>query len=142
MESTKEVDLGEPTSFLDQVYLGCAQRECETSKDVEENYRNMFESGISAGAKEKLPCSGKPTQTSPHGPMIWKVMQRNVWSDVASWRTKPPSNCTKLQLHVLMTINSRKKNWDLLENCQKDAHRLFSNACIWPVLVDLIFYVP
>ena len=24
-----------------------------------ENYRNMFESRISAGAKEKLPCSGK-----------------------------------------------------------------------------------
>ena len=24
----KEVDLGEPTSFLDHVYLGCTQREC------------------------------------------------------------------------------------------------------------------
>ena len=25
----KEVDLGEPTSFLDRVYLGCTQRQCE-----------------------------------------------------------------------------------------------------------------
>ena len=25
----KEVDLGEPTSFLDHVYLGCTQRQCE-----------------------------------------------------------------------------------------------------------------
>ena len=25
----KEVDLGEPTSFLDHVYLGCTQRESE-----------------------------------------------------------------------------------------------------------------
>ena len=25
----KEVDLGEPTSFLDHVYLGCTQRHCE-----------------------------------------------------------------------------------------------------------------
>ena len=56
----KDVDLGEPTSFLDHVYLGCTQRECETSKDIVDSYRNMFEYKISAGAKEKLPCSGKP----------------------------------------------------------------------------------
>ena len=45
----KEVDLGEPTSFLDHVYLGCTQRQCETSKDIVDNYRTMFESRISAG---------------------------------------------------------------------------------------------
>ena len=44
----KEVDLGEPTSFLDHVYLGCTQRQCEISKDTVENYRTMFESRISA----------------------------------------------------------------------------------------------
>ena len=49
----KEVDSGEPTSFLDHVYLGCTQRACETSKDIVENYRDMFESRISAGAFEK-----------------------------------------------------------------------------------------
>ena len=53
----KEVDLGEPTSFLDHVYLGCTQRQCEISKDIVDNYRTMFESRISAGATEKLPCS-------------------------------------------------------------------------------------
>ena len=36
----------------------------------------MFESRISAGATEKQPCSWKLTQTSLHGPLIWKVMQR------------------------------------------------------------------
>ena len=30
----KEVDLGEPTSFLDHVYLVCTQRQCEISKDI------------------------------------------------------------------------------------------------------------
>ena len=49
------VDLGEPTSFLDHVYLGCTQRQCEISKDVVDNYRTMFESRISAGGVEKLP---------------------------------------------------------------------------------------
>ena len=53
----KEVDLGEPTSFLDHVYLGCTQRQCELSKNTVDNYRAMFESRISAGAAEKLPCS-------------------------------------------------------------------------------------
>ena len=51
----KEVDLGEPTSFLDHVYLGCTQRQCQTSKDTVDNYRTMFESRISAGGAEKLP---------------------------------------------------------------------------------------
>ena len=42
----KEVDLGEPTSLLDHVYLGCTQRQCEISKDIVDNYRAMFESRI------------------------------------------------------------------------------------------------
>ena len=42
----KDVDLEEPTCFLDHVYLGCTQRECQTSKDIVDNYRNMFESQI------------------------------------------------------------------------------------------------
>ena len=53
----EEVDMGEPTSFLDHVFLGCTQRQCEISEDIVENYRTMFESRISAGAIEKLPCS-------------------------------------------------------------------------------------
>ena len=43
---------------LDHVHLGCTQRERLIS-----NYKNMFESGISAGAMEKLPeakAPGKP----------------------------------------------------------------------------------
>ena len=48
---------GEPTSFLDHVYLGCTQRQCEISKDIVDNYRTMFEYRISEGATEKLPYS-------------------------------------------------------------------------------------
>ena len=53
----KEVDLGEPTSFLDHVFLGCTQRQCEIRKDIVDNYRTMFESRISARRTEKLPYS-------------------------------------------------------------------------------------
>ena len=44
----KEVDLGEPTSFLNHENLGCTQRQCEMSKDIVDNYRTMFESRLSA----------------------------------------------------------------------------------------------
>ena len=53
----KEGDLGEPTSFLDHVYLGCTQRLSEISKDIVDNCRTMFESRISAGRTQKLPYS-------------------------------------------------------------------------------------
>ena len=43
----------EPTSFLDHVYLGCTQGQCETSKDIAHNDRTMFESRMFAGATEK-----------------------------------------------------------------------------------------
>ena len=39
----KEVDVGEPTSFLDHVHLGCTQSHCEISKDIVDNYRTMFD---------------------------------------------------------------------------------------------------
>ena len=42
----KEVDLGEPTSFLDPVYVGCTQRYCATRKHIVDNYRTMFESKV------------------------------------------------------------------------------------------------
>ena len=56
------IDLGEPTSFLDHVYVGCIQRECKISNEIVADYRDLFESWNSGGAKEKLPtrASGKP----------------------------------------------------------------------------------
>ena len=71
----KEVDVGEPTSFLYHVYLGCIQRHCEICKDIVDNYRTMFESRISAGGAacgnirfktEVWTCSQFPTEA-----MLW-----------------------------------------------------------------------
>ena len=52
-----DVDLGETTSFVDHVYLGCTQRQCEISKDIVDNCRAMFESRMSSVRTEKLPFS-------------------------------------------------------------------------------------
>ena len=56
----KNVDINEPTPFLDHVHLGCTQRECKPSETVIEQYTKMFGSRISAGATEKLPGWQRP----------------------------------------------------------------------------------
>ena len=104
----KEVDLGEPTFFLDHVSLGCTEKQCEISKDTVDNYRTMFESRISAGGTEKLPFSQNIRIS--YGLMMWKVMPRNVWNDIVSWQTRRLNNSTKYLLHALITIISKKKN--------------------------------
>ena len=55
----KDVDLGVLTWFFDPIHLVCTQRECQTSKEIVDNYRSMFESRISAVVKETLLCSVK-----------------------------------------------------------------------------------
>ena len=72
-----EDDLGEPTCFLDHVYLGCTQRQCEISNDIVDDYRTMFESRrISAGGREiTIPFK---IFVFLHGLMTWLVMQRSV----------------------------------------------------------------
>ena len=100
----KEVDLTEPTSFLDHVYLGCTQRQC---KDMVANYRAMFESRISAGELKNFHTLR--IFVFLHGLMTWLVLRRNVWSDIVSWQTRRLNNSTKYQLHALTTTTLKKK---------------------------------
>ena len=104
----KEVYLGEPTSFLDHVYLGCTQRPCGIIKDMVDNYRAMFESRISAGGTEKLPCSEILRISSWSHDMenhAKKCVER--YCELAKRRL---NNSTKYLLHASMTIISKKRN--------------------------------
>ena len=74
------------------------------------------------------------------GPMIWKVMPRNVWNDIVSWQTRRLNNSTKYPLHASMTNTWKGRNWNPLENCHKCALKLFWSAYTWHVWDDLIFY--
>ena len=71
----KDVDLEEPTSFLDHADLECTQRECTISNEMVTKYRDMFEAR-------------------------WKVMQRNVWKDIANLRINLLNNYTKSRHHA------------------------------------------
>ena len=103
----KEVDLGEPTSFLDPVFFGCTQRQCEKAN-------------ILWTIKE--PCSNRDFPRGElknfhslkifvflHGLVIWRVMQRSVWSDIVSWLTRRRNNSTRYLLPASMTTTSKKK---------------------------------
>ena len=77
----KDVDLGDPTSILHHVYLGCTERECKISKDIVQNLKSMFESRFLAGAIEKLP------QT--------KATEKPDAETIASWSNDMESHAEK-----------------------------------------------
>ena len=81
----KEVDLGEPTSYLDHVYLGCTQRQCEISKDIVDNLQNHVWIANFCGGIGKITLK---RLVFPHGRMTWWVTQRNVWNDFVRWQTR------------------------------------------------------
>ena len=56
------VDINEPTSFLDHVFLGCTLPECKPNETIIEQYTKMFESCFSAGATENYQDGRNLTQ--------------------------------------------------------------------------------
>ena len=121
----KDVDLGEPISFLDHENLGCTQRQCEISKNTVDNYRTMFESRISEGGVDKLPFPQNLRISSWSCDMAGHA-QRSVWNENVSWPTRQLNNSTMYLLHALMTTTSKKKK-------QKSVGEL-SNTCSQIVL--------
>ena len=104
----KHVDLGEPTSFPDHVYLGCPQREYTSNESVGDENRKMFESRISGGASEKVLESEK----NGANVIVWSCdVRRNVWKDIESWRIKQLSNCIRSP-PCLDDHHFKKEEWE------------------------------
>ena len=107
----KDVDLEEPTSFLDHVYLGCPER-VYNNHDIVRNYRDMFEARISAGAKEELPIgdSGKPdAETISSWSYDMESHSKKCSERYCELANKKRSNYTKSQRHAWMIISLKKK---------------------------------
>ena len=91
----------------------------------------------------KTEVQGNLTRTFLHGPMTWKVMQRNVWNDTSNWRTKQLNSSTKSQ-HRCMDDHQFKEEengsvGELSPVCSQLAPKCLYVACMWPALGDLIF---
>ena len=90
-----QVDLGETTSFLDHVYMGCTPRHCGTRKHIVDNHRTMFGSRISEGATRKN-YQARKIQMFLRGPKTWKVMPKKCVE-----RHCELANKTTEQLHTI-----------------------------------------
>ena len=107
------VDLDEPTSFLDHVYLGCTRCECKPNEDIVNQCREMFESRTSASANEKYQNGRNLTQKLSRGLTASKDARSSAQRGIANWETKRQSNCTQLQrLAWMMRIVRR-----MFSNC-------------------------
>ena len=138
----KNVDLDEPTSFLDHVYLGCTQREDKPNNSVIDEHREMFDSRISAGAAEKLPAWEQLHAKAVAWSYDMKDMLKSAWTDTANWRMKRQSKCTKFQLLAWMITTARRRSSKRLENCPMHVLKSSGSASIWHELVDLTFFDP
>ena len=132
----KHVDLGEATSFLDHVYLGCTQRESIPNEGMAGEYRKMLETRISAGANEKLPESEKRGANVTSRSCEMEGLAKKCVKRCCELAKNRFSNCTRSPHHALTIITSKRKNWKRWENCQKFALKSSGNVCIWHALVD------
>ena len=100
----------------------------------------MFELRVSPGAAEKSPGWEKPHAKT----VAWSYdmeghARKSSLKDIVSWRRKRHSSYTKSQVLAWRITISRKRNFNRLQNGQKYAHKLSSNACTWHELVDMTF---
>ena len=108
------------------MYLGCTKRECQISNDIVANYRHMFESRISAGAKEKLPtrASGKPeAETKP------------------SWSFDMEGHAKKLCGKILRTCKENNSTIIQSRNAIMDDHQFKEeeeNVVSWTIVYSLL----
>ena len=137
----KEVDLGEPTSFLDHVHLGCTQRQREISKDIVDNDRIMFKSRNSAGRGEKLSFPQNLRISSWFYDIVGRA--KKCVERYCELANKTTQQLYKYLLHALMTTTSKKKKHNLLEKSQIHALRSvtkWTKACD-KRLIRLISYI-
>ena len=86
----KNVDLDEQTSFL-TTYVWDALNVNARNDIIIEQYEEMFESRVSAGATD-YQDERSLTQKLWRRPTTWNDMLKNAWNDIANWRTKRQSN--------------------------------------------------
>ena len=90
----KHVDLDEPTSFLDHLYLGCTRRECKPNEIIIE-YR-VCTTNFCCSNRKITRVGENLTQRRLRGPTTWKDMLKNALRDVAKWRTNKAEQSCKV----------------------------------------------
>ena len=96
----KEVDLGEPTSFLTMFIWVALKEKVRLARilwiNIEVCSNQGFLPGLWKNDQKKKPRGNLMPKRYLHGPMTWKVMQRNAWQDIANWRIKTTQQLYKV----------------------------------------------
>ena len=100
----KNVEIDEPTSFLDHMYLGCTQSDCKPNDVIIERYTKMFESRICAGATEKLPGWQKTRIGRPD--IMWPV--NKLARSVTKWTHACDKRLARLISYIHHTNDYRQ----------------------------------
>ena len=98
-----------------------------------DNYRDVFESKISAGATEKLPYSEKLGANISSWSYAVEGHAKKCVERYGEPANKTTNNNTKSQYHALTTTNSKKKKWDLSENSIVHLARIGRPDILWSV---------
>ena len=112
----KNVDLDEPTSYLDHVYLGCTHHEYKPNETVVDEFREMFESRIFTGATEKIPGCEKQLRAKT---VAWSYdMEGHAQKCVE--RNREMANKKTEQLHKVSNIA-----WMIIGELSKVCSQIF-----------------
>ena len=136
----KLVDLGEPTSFLDHVYLDALDVNSSRTK-LSLRSTEMFESRISFGATEKLRGCAKPHAKTVALSYDMDVHAKNCVERCCELANKK-DRAIKQSLNSLLGRPQFQEGgvgigWRNVKSMFSDRPRM---RCTWHELVDLTFY--
>ena len=77
----KLADLGEPTSFLDRVFVWCTQRECNPYGIIIKEHKETLDHEFLQQQMKNFQGGRNLTQKRSRGPTTWKDMRQNALSN-------------------------------------------------------------
>ena len=120
----KEVDLDEPTSFLDHVY-GLHSTGMRHQQRYEDNYRNMYVASMTcAAAKGTLFSSGKLGADIFAWSFDMEGHAKKCVERCCELVNKKPQQMYKVTTPCLDDHQFKEYELELLDNCEKYSHRL------------------
>ena len=119
----KRVDLGEPKSFLDHVYMGCTQRECKPNEIIlDQNTRKCSNHKFLLEELKNNQGGGNLTQKLSRGPTTWKVRSKNAMKDLANWRIKRQNSYYKKSSPCLDDHHFKEEELESVGELLKSMH--------------------
>ena len=123
----KLVDLGEPISLHDHVYLGCTQRECNPNEDSVSQHRDEF---LLPQLKD-YQCGRNLTQKLSCGPATWKAMRKSAWRGIVNWQTKKTGQWYTVSTPCLDDHNYKKEDLETVGEVSPDGREIHVFCTHW-----------